>query len=145
MRRAVRAIVIYGDKLLVMHRNKFGKEYDTLPGGGVEPGESLGQALLREISEETMVSIDNPRLLFIEHAGDPYGDQYIFLCDYVSGEPALRPDADENAINKLGQNLYEPGWVRINELSAKPFVSEKLKSKILQAIKVGWPAIPEEF
>jgi ADP-ribose pyrophosphatase YjhB (NUDIX family) len=45
MRKAVRAIIIKDDKLLVMNRNKFGKVYDTLPGGNVEIGETLEQAL----------------------------------------------------------------------------------------------------
>ena len=38
MRRASRGIVIKDNNLLVMHRNKFGTEYDTLPGGNVEAG-----------------------------------------------------------------------------------------------------------
>ena len=145
MRRAVRAIVIHGDKLLIMHRNKFGKEYDTLPGGGVEPGESLGQALIRELSEETMVNIANQRLLFIEHAGQPYGDQYIFLCDYEGGEPALWPESDEAVINKLGKNLYVPMWVNLSDLHLKPFVSAALKQKIFNSLMRGWPTVPEEF
>lgn len=145
MRRAVRAIVIKDDQLLVMHRNKFGVEYDTLPGGRIEIGESPQQALLRELDEETMVKIDNQRLVFIEHAGLPYGDQYIFLCDYMSGEPSLRSDSEEMVINNLGDNLYQPNWLKLGELSKKPFVSEQLKHKMLHALKNGWPEIPEEF
>lgn len=141
----MRAIVINGDKMLVMHRNKFGKEYDTLAGGGVDHGESLGQALIREINEETMIRIANPRLLFIEHAGQPYGDQYIFLCEYIKGEPALWPNSDEAAINKLGKNLYKPMWMNLDELSQKPFVSQALKQKLLVCLQQGWPVVPEEF
>lgn len=145
MRKAVRAVVIYQDKLLVMHRNKFGTQYDTLPGGRVEPGESYEQALLRELDEETTVQVANQRLIFIEHAGDPYGDQYIFLCDYVSGQPQLKPGTDEAAIHKLGENLYVPSWIELRDLPNKPFVSERLKSKLLTALKTGWPVVPEEF
>jgi len=40
MKQAVRAIIIHNNNLLVMKRNKFGKEYYTLIGGHVEMGES---------------------------------------------------------------------------------------------------------
>jgi 8-oxo-dGTP diphosphatase len=139
MRRAVRAIVIKDDQLLVMHRNKFGTEYDTLPGGNIEIGETPEQALLRELHEETQVVIQNPRCVILEHAGEPYGDQYIYLCDYVSGEPTLLPGSEEDHINQLGQNLYQPMWVSLSELPSKPFVSEKLKTTILEAVKSEWP------
>lgn len=146
MRRAARAIIIRNNsELLVMHRNKFGTEYDTLPGGNVEMGETIEQALFREVSEETQVVFDEPRLTILEHAGVPYGDQYIFLCQYVSGEPQLHPDSEEEHINKLGKNLYKPDWVSIKDLSSRPFMSEKLKIQILDCVENGWPAVPVEL
>jgi 8-oxo-dGTP diphosphatase len=145
MRKAVRAIIIRDGKLLVMHRNKFGNEYETLPGGNIELGETSEQALLRELSEETSVQATIKRLVFIEQAGDPYGTQNIYLCDYVSGEPQLAPDSEEAHINKLGQNLYEPKWVSVSDLPGLPFLSEKLKQAILQAVDTEFPAEPLEF
>ncbi len=145
MRRAVRAIIIHDNKLLVMHRNKFGEEYDTLPGGSIELGETPVQALYREIAEEAQVNFTSPRLVVIEHAGDPYGDQYIFLCEYVSGEPVLHPNSQEILINKLGKNLYIPGWVGLKELAKRSFLSEKLKKQILDCASTGWPTVPVEL
>jgi 8-oxo-dGTP diphosphatase len=145
MRKAVRAIIIRDGKLLAMHRNKFGNEYETLPGGKIELGETPEQALLRELSEETSIQATIKRLVFIEQAGDPYGTQYIFLCDYVSGEPELAPTSEEAHINKLGQNLYEPKWVTVSDLPELPFLSEKLKQAILHAVKTEFPAEPLEF
>lgn len=146
MRRAVRAIIIRNKtELLVMHRNKFGTEYDTLPGGNVEMGETLEQALYREVSEETQVVFTEPHLVILEHAGDPYGDQYIFLCQYVSGEPQLHPNSEEEHINRLGKNLYKPAWVQLSDLHTRPFLSEKLKAQILDCTAMGWPAAPVEL
>ena len=139
MRRAVRAIIIHDDKLVVMHRNKFGKEYDTLPGGNIEVGESIEQALYRELQEETMIEFSDPKLVIVEHAGEPFGDQYIFLCKYISGEPTLAPDAEERAINELGKNLYQPAWTPISGLSETPFVSTKLRDQIIVCLQQGWP------
>ncbi len=136
----MRAIVIKDDKLLVMHRNKFGDEYDTLVGGGIDPGETPLQALVREVYEETGVQISNPRHVFEEHAGNPYGDQHIFLCDYVAGEPVLHPQSEEAQINKLGANLYAPKWLPLHELPNAPFMSERLKQAILESLKNGFPS-----
>lgn len=139
MRKAVRVIIIKDDKLLVMHRNKFGDEYDTLPGGNVEVGETNEQALQREVQEETTLTFTNPRLVCVEHAGDPYGDQYVYLAEYVSGEPQLAPDSEEAIINKLGHNLYSPGWLDLSKLANAPFLSEKLKQFVLNSHKNSWP------
>lgn len=142
MRRAARAIVIHDDKLLVMHRNKFGTEYLTLPGGNVEMGKTPEQAMYRELDEETMVTVADPRLVIIEHAGDPYGDQYIFSCKYIEGEPQLKPGSEEELINKLGQNLYTPKWVALAELKDIAFVSEELKQTIITHSDQGFPKEP---
>jgi 8-oxo-dGTP diphosphatase len=145
VRRAARAIVIKDGKLLVMHRNKFGTEYETLPGGNIEMGETHEQALVRELDEETTIAVSDPRLVFIEEAGDPYGTQYVFLCTYVSGEPQLKEDSEEAHINKLGQNLYEPKWVDVSELPNLPFLSERLKQAIVDSVAGEFPAEPIEI
>ena len=143
MRKAVRAIVIHDGKLLVMHRNKFGQLYDALVGGGIDVGETAEQALVRELDEETGVRISNARLVFVEEAGDPYGTQYIFLCDYAGGEPALRPDSIEAKIDEMGKNLYRPGWLPLAELAGTNFLSARLKTAILQAVQNGFPSAPQ--
>ena len=145
MRSAVRAIVIKDNALLVMHRNKFGEEYDTLVGGGVDLGETAEQSLHRELAEEAGITIANPRLVFVEEAGDPYGPQYIYFCDYVSGEPALGPHSDEAKINALGQNLYAPKWLPLKDFLHAPFLSPTLKRHILYSLQHGWPQRPITF
>lgn len=139
MRRAVRGIVIKDGNLLVMHRNKFGTEYDTLPGGNIEIGETPEQALAREILEETTLSASNPKLVIIEEAGNPYGTQYIYTCDYVSGEPKLSEGSEEALIAAMGKNLYEPLWLPLADLPDRPFLSEKLKTVLLDSVRSGFP------
>lgn len=143
-RKSARIIVIKDDKLLVMFRNKFGTKYVTLVGGKIELGETAEQAALREGREEASIELANPRLVFLEHA-DFYGDQYIYYCDYVSGEPALSPESPELAINKLGKNLYEPGWLDLKELPTVPFLSAELQQAIIDATTNGWPDQVLEF
>lgn len=143
MRKAARAIIIKDDQLLVMHRNKFGQQYFTLVGGGVDFGETAEQSLMREISEETGMQVENPRLVFIEEAGDPYGTQYIYLCDHVSGEPKLPPESIEAKIAEAGQNLYIPMWLPLSDLPQTNFLSERLKTAVLEGVKNGFPKEPK--
>lgn len=139
MRKAVRAIVIKDNQLLVIKRNKFGKEYYTLPGGGIDPGETAEQALLRELREETNVTVDGLRPVFVEEAGNPFGTQYIFLCDYIDGEPVLSPDSEEAKIHALGFNLYTPEWLPLSHLTKVQFMSPKLRDAIVRSLLEGFP------
>lgn len=142
MRQSVRAIIIKDDQLVVMHRNKFGHEYYTLIGGGVDTGENTEQALWREVAEETGLEIANPRLVIVENDDKFYGPQYVYVCDYISGEPKLAPNCDEASINELGKNTYTPMWLPLSKLAEVPFVSKPLQTALLEYIPKGFPAEP---
>ncbi|HZQ04325.1 MAG TPA: NUDIX hydrolase [Gaiellaceae bacterium] len=51
-RLRVAALLRWHDRILLCRQEKPGKEYWLLPGGGVESGESLIEALVRELHEE---------------------------------------------------------------------------------------------
>ncbi|HKR81733.1 MAG TPA: NUDIX domain-containing protein [Candidatus Saccharimonadales bacterium] len=146
MRRAVRAIIIRDDDLLVMRRNKFGQEYYTLVGGGIQVGETPEQALHREVAEESSLRVLSERLVYIEEAGDPFGIQYIYLCEYAGhGQPRLAADSEEMSINQLGQNIHEPLWMPLAMLPKITLRSEALKHALLDALKHGFPKQPEHI
>lgn len=145
MRRAVRAIIIHDNKLLVLHRNKFGKEYDTLPGGNIELHETAEDALVREVFEETSVRFTDPKLTFVEEAGDPYGTQFVYVCSYTTGTPALQEGSEEHLVHSLGKNLYEPRWLPLSKLQTTEFLSEKLKHAILLGVSRGFPEQPTQI
>ena len=142
MRRAARAIILSDDSMLVMHRNKFGQEYDILVGGGIEMGEEPQAALLREIEEETGVKVSNPELVFIEQAPEPYGIQYVYVCRYEDGEAKLSPESTEAKINTLGKNLYHPVWRKLSELDQLELRSPQLKKALAGAFVNGFPDQP---
>lgn len=145
MKHAVRAIIINQNNLLVMRREKFGKLYYTLIGGHVEMGESTEKALLREVHEETKLHVAKPRLVFIEHSPQPYGDQYVYLCEYVSGVPMLHEQSDEIQINKGGQNIYTPMWIPLSRLSSLPFRTSNIQNRIIDGVANGFPEQVQEF
>ena len=50
-RPSVRGIILRNGKIAMMHSQKY--NYYKLPGGGIEPGESLEETLIREVREES--------------------------------------------------------------------------------------------
>ena len=145
MRRAVRVIVFKDNNLLVMKRNKFGTQYYTLIGGAIGIGETPEHALEREVAEETMLQLGKTRLVFVEDAGEPYGVQFVYLADYIGGEPKLNPSSDEASINQMGKNLYEPMWLPVSELAGANFISPKIQRTLVDALQNGFPDKPVDI
>jgi ADP-ribose pyrophosphatase YjhB (NUDIX family) len=56
----VSAILRWQGRVLLCRQEKPGKEYWLLPGGGVDGGESLIEALRRELREELGIAVDAP-------------------------------------------------------------------------------------
>lgn len=73
-RLAVRAAILHRDKLLVVNAYP-GQKSDLwcLPGGGVEPAQSLPQNLQREVTEETGLTIAVGPPILINEFHDPGG------------------------------------------------------------------------
>lgn len=98
---AVGAIVFRGSaSLLVKRGTEPGRGRWSLPGGALEVGETVEQAVVRETLEETGVVVRPIRVLyvrdFIEKRGERIRWHYVLidiLCAYERGEPSARTDA----------------------------------------------------
>jgi 8-oxo-dGTP diphosphatase len=141
MQEAVRAIIIRDNQILLMQRNKRGELYYSLLGGGIEPGEQPDQAIVREVLEETSMSVkrDTLREVFRYNAGAPYGVQIIYLCEVDGDDPVLGKDTTEAASNLLGENIYVPMWVPLDQLLLLPFRPLPVAQAIDESIKHGFP------
>ena len=81
----VKGIVIYNKKILLMKRvrpSSDGLGYWELPGGGLEYGETPNQALIRELKEETGLTIDivKPAYTFTKIRSDYQTVGIGYLC-----------------------------------------------------------------
>ncbi len=116
----VGALIFEGDRILLVQR---GKEplagYWSLPGGGVETGERLEDAIAREVFEETGLTIraDSLATVFERVMRDESGNceyHYVlidFYCTIIGGKP--RPGDDSNDVR----------WFEISELEGLDLTS----------------------
>jgi len=91
-RPGVYAILLRGQEVLVTHQAEPVPEFQ-LPGGGVDPGESLTFALAREVQEETGWSISKPRRLgaYKRFIYMPEYDKWAEkICHIFIARPAMR-------------------------------------------------------
>ncbi|GAC1390422.1 MAG: hypothetical protein NVSMB46_00030 [Candidatus Saccharimonadales bacterium] len=143
MNKAVRAIIIENNSILVMHRNKHGSEYFTLVGGKINENESAEEALVREIKEETGMDINSYQLVYIEEHSPPYNQQFVYLCSVSSHEEINLQDVSEEAfMNRIGINMHLPQWVDIKSFEKIPFRTPQLQTAIGVAFKKGFPHQP---
>lgn len=141
MNKAARAIIVNGNKTLVMYRNKHGSQYYTLVGGRAEEDETPEQTLKREVREETGLIVTNFRFVFYEEHPAPFNEQYIYLCEVSNaGQMAIQEHSEEGRMNKLGANMHSPLWVEISSFSKLPFRTPQLQAAIVDGFKKGFPA-----
>ncbi len=77
-----------GGKILLQNRVKKDWQGYALPGGHVEPGESVVQSVIREMQEETGLTVEAPQLCGVKQFPIDGGRYLVFLfrSDAFSGE-----------------------------------------------------------
>lgn len=89
----VLCLIRNGNEYLLQDRIKKDWRGFTLPGGHVEPGESIVDAVIREMQEETGLTVDNPKLCGVKQfpISGENGESgrylvFLFVADKFSGE-----------------------------------------------------------
>lgn len=126
-----------GQMLLISHK-KDGHIYWLLPGGGVEFGESLEEALKREFMEELNINVSVGELAFALDSIAPDRERHIvnicFNCVILSGDPMLGREERLNGFaffnaEELGSlKIYPPiGQMLVSILRSETGALEKSK------------------
>jgi 8-oxo-dGTP diphosphatase len=112
---AVSAAIIRDGRVLVTQRAR-GPAFGiwSMPGGVVEAGETLAEALIREIQEETALTIEpvalaGHREVVVRDSDGRASRHFVILCfasRWIAGEP------------KLNEELSDARWLKLEELAS---------------------------
>ena len=101
---AVSAAIVRDGKVLVVRRARMpAQNLYTLPGGAVELGETLHDAVMREVREETQLEIEpvglaGQRDVIVRDAQGRIERHFVILCfaaRWIAGEPVLNEELDD--------------------------------------------------
>lgn len=110
----VGAVACRGDRLLLVRRgHEPGAGKWSLPGGRVEPGETVAQALGREMAEETgLGAVPGELVGWVERIGPGY--HFVILDFWVTVADDRTPTA--------GDDAAEVAWVATADVTSLPLV-----------------------
>jgi 8-oxo-dGTP diphosphatase len=117
-----------GRLLLVRRGTEPGRGLWSVPGGRVEPGESLEEAVVREVAEETGLRVTVGRLVGRVERDGPGGVVYVIDDFEARVEGAARLTA--------GDDADEARWFTDDEVAGLPCVEGLVKTLR------GWGVLP---
>ena len=120
----VGAVIWRGDRVLLIRRGKPPRAGQwSLPGGAQELGETLREAITREVREETGLELTDLRLLttvdLIEREPDGRVRFHYTLVDFTADAPTGQPVAADDAVGVK--------WFRIDELASLGLWAETVR------------------
>lgn len=120
------AVVRDGRLLLVRRASRHGRGNWQLPGGFIEPDETIEQAVVREVLEEAGVTAEVQAVLGLRSRYDPdsgNGIYVVLLLKPLGGEPT----ADGREVDHAGYFTLE----QIRDLSPLPPVNWEIAQRVL--------------
>jgi len=124
-------VLIENNRLLLVNQKLSNNKNWSLPGGRVEPGETLEQALIREMKEETGLDVELIRMLYVCDV-EASGNMVLhitFLTKRIGGEITLPTNEfDENPI-------HDVRFIPIDELT-----EYGISKKFVEIIKNDFPS-----
>lgn len=124
--QAVQAFCFYDGKMVVVYSEE--KGYWAPPGGGIEPGETIDEAVIREVQEETNMKVLFQKLIGYQDIYEP--DRIVrqtrsFCTVEPHGPFVSDPDGDVTEIKLIEPEDYKRyfDWGEIGERIAERTIS----------------------
>jgi ADP-ribose pyrophosphatase YjhB (NUDIX family) len=133
----VAAIIVREDAILLARHKKDNRTYWVLPGGGVHYGETLEQALVREMNEEACLDIRVGDLVLVNDSIPPDEHRHIvnlhFIAEIVRGEIT---------VSSGDKRLIDVRFMPVNRLSRLTLYPD-IRKQLLQGITHGFAHVPQ--
>lgn len=130
-----------GALLLVRHDKPDREPYWVLPGGRLEPGETIPECATRELLEETGLTGKFAGILYVSEFFAE-GRHTVDVTARVEAEPGeeAKLGSDPEVEEGSEATLRELRWVETGELKEIPLLPGWIKERILEDAARRWPA-----
>ncbi|MGI8792754.1 MAG: NUDIX domain-containing protein [Acidimicrobiales bacterium] len=138
VRFSARVVVVDGGRVAAIERVRNGDRYFTLPGGGMESGETPADAAAREALEELGLAIKPHATLavvVVPHQGRVNLQTYVW-CERIGGVFGTGTGEEFTAERRAVRGTYRPVWLEHDDLP------ETLKPSWLRNRLPAWIAEP---
>lgn len=136
-RTRVAGIIFIDGKIALMHRKDVLKrpempEYYTIPGGGVEEGETEEEGVIREIKEEFGIKVKVIKKLYEMESKNFKQKEIFFLCEYESGKFGTGTGPEFSGDPKyIDSGKYIPELVEKEDIEKINLLPAEIKEKII--------------
>ena len=130
-----------GRLLLVRHQKPDREPYWVLPGGRLEPGETIPRCAGREVAEETGLSARFSGILYVgEFLREGRHTVDVTARMTVDEESEATLGSDPEVSPGAEPTLRELRWVGVEELKEIELLPIPLKERLLEDASGGWAA-----
>ncbi len=132
-----RAIIIRNQHIALIKRQRDGREYYVIPGGGMEAGETPEQTAIRESREELGLAVAIERLLakVVFHGRE----QYYFLARTTGGHFGTGQGPEMTGKYPPERGTYTPVWIPLKNISQINLFPPPIAELLEQVALRGWP------
>lgn len=146
VRVTCRVVIFDGRRVAVIERALGDRRWATLPGGGVEPGESVDEAAVREAHEELGLDVRPIGRLAVAvvRIDGRVSLQTFVACEVTGGVFGTGTGEEYTAKRAALRGEYRPSWSEVDDLppGLRP---AWLVTRLPRWLEAGVPARPERF
>ncbi len=127
----VAAIVQNRSSILLVKHEQGNMSYWVPPGGAVEAGESIHEAVKRKVKEETNAQVDVNRIIYYNDffGGTKHHMEFFFLCDYEGGTVKQNGETEKEGDESIP---LDARFVKVDNLQNYTILPHELKIRLLK-------------
>lgn len=130
-RKRARGIVFLNGKLVSMYREFQGRIFYTIPGGGMEEGETEQECVKREVFEEFGLVVEPIKKVYVYE--NDISIESFYLCEYVSGE--FGSGQGEEFQPNRNRGIYIPSLLDVEKIPELPLMPPEIAKALVEDIK----------